>query len=43
LAEIAPAALQQHTTWGVLLAALALFGCGPWSLGPWLRARWTRV
>lgn len=43
LAEIAPAALQQHTTWGVLLAALALFGCGPWSLGPWLRARWFRV
>lgn len=43
LAEIAPAALQQHTTWGVLLAALALFGCGPWSLGPWLRARWARV
>ena len=43
LAEIAPAALQQHTTWGVLLAALALFGCGPWSLGPWLCARWARV
>ncbi len=38
LMEIAPAALQQHTTWGVLLAALALYGCGPWSLGPWLRA-----
>jgi len=39
LAEIAPAALQQHVTWGVLLAALALYGCGPWSLGPVLR-RW---
>ena len=39
LAEIAPAALQQHITWGVLLAALALYGCGPWSLGPVLR-RW---
>lgn len=37
LMEIAPAALQQHSTWGVLLAALALYGCGPWSLGPWLR------
>ena len=39
LAEIAPAALQQHITWGVLLAALALYGCGSWSLGPVLR-RW---
>ncbi|MBX9818350.1 MAG: DoxX family membrane protein [Burkholderiaceae bacterium] len=35
LAEIAPAALQQHITWGVLLAALALYGCGPWSLARW--------
>lgn len=42
LAEIAPAALQQHTTWGVLLAALALFGCGPWSLGPRLQQWVTR-
>jgi putative oxidoreductase len=32
LAEIAPAALQQHITWGVLLAALALYGVGKWSL-----------
>lgn len=39
LAEIAPAALQQHITWGVLLGALLLYGCGPWSLGPVLR-RW---
>jgi putative oxidoreductase len=39
LMEIAPAALQQHTTWGVLLVALALYGCGPWSLGGPLR-RW---
>jgi putative oxidoreductase len=31
LSEIAPAALQQHITWGVLLATLALFGCGHWS------------
>lgn len=46
LAEIAPAALQQHITWGVLLAALALYDVGRWSvdcawLGPrmaaWLR------
>jgi len=32
LMELAPAALQQHVTWGVLLAALALFGNGAWSL-----------
>ncbi len=31
LSEVAPAALQQHITWGVLLAALALFGSGQWS------------
>ena len=36
LAEIAPAALQQHITWGVLLATLALYGCGPWSLARWV-------
>ena len=28
LADIAPAALQQHITWGVLLAALAVYGVG---------------
>lgn len=32
LSEIAPAALQQHITWGVLLAVLALFGCGKFAL-----------
>ncbi len=32
LAEIAPAALQQHVFWGSLLAALAIFGLGPWTL-----------
>ncbi len=36
LADIAPAALQQHLTWGVLLAGLAIFGCGKWSLDPWV-------
>lgn len=36
LAEVAPAALQQHMTWGVLLAALAVFGSGRWSLDAWL-------
>jgi putative oxidoreductase len=32
LSEIAPAALQQHITWGVLLAALTLYGVGKWSV-----------
>lgn len=32
LSEIAPAALQQHITWGVLLAGLAVYGCGKWAL-----------
>ena len=32
LAEIAPAALQQHVFWGSLLAGLAIYGLGPWSL-----------
>lgn len=39
LSEIAPAALQQHVTWGVLLAALALYGCGKLSLDHWLVKR----
>lgn len=32
LSDIAPAAMEQHIGWGVLLAALALFGGGPWAL-----------
>lgn len=32
LQEIAPAALQQHIFWGALLAALAVYGPGAWSL-----------
>jgi putative oxidoreductase len=32
LAEIAPEALQQHITWGVVLVGLALFGNGRWSV-----------
>lgn len=32
LAEIAPAALQQHILWGALLVALAVYGNGPWAL-----------
>ncbi len=43
LADIAPAALQQHITWGVLLGALAVFGCGRWAaelpLRAWLSRR----
>jgi putative oxidoreductase len=43
LSDIAPAALQQHITWGVLLAALAIFGMGRWSVDcTWLRPRMDR-
>ena len=43
LSEIAPAALQQHITWGVLLATLALYGLGKWSVdGAWLQPRLDR-
>lgn len=43
LSEIAPAALQQHITWGVLLAMLALYGVGRWSLdGAWFESRVSR-
>ena len=44
LAEIAPAALQQHITWGVLLAGLALYGVGKWSIDcAWLHPRLNRT
>ena len=36
LSEIAPAALQQHISWGIVLAVLAAFGSGAWSLDRWL-------
>ena len=39
LSEIAPAAFQQHVFWGSLLAALAIFGLGPWSFDRWLARR----
>jgi len=32
LPDIAPAALQQHISWGIVLAALAVFGLGRWTL-----------
>jgi len=43
LAEIGPAALQQHILWAVLLAGLAIYGPGRWTLEqrvwPWLLQR----
>lgn len=32
LAELVPAALQQHISWGIVLAVLSVFGTGRWSL-----------
>ena len=40
LAEIAPAALQQHQFWGSMLLGLLLWGPGRWSLDASLRQRW---
>ncbi len=40
LQEIAPAALQQHILWGVLLAGIAIFGAGALSLDRWIGAQW---
>lgn len=40
LAEIAPAALQQHIFWGALLAGIAIYGPGKWSLE---RLVWPRL
>ncbi len=40
LAEIAPAALQQHVFWGALLAGVAIYGPGAWSLE---RMVWPRI
>lgn len=39
LADIAPAALQQHVFWGSLLVALVLWGPGRWSIDRWIH-RW---
>lgn len=43
LAEIAPAALQQHILWGCLLIGVLLWGPGRWSVDrfvwPWLQTR----
>jgi putative oxidoreductase len=40
LADIPPAALQQHQFWGSLLLALLLWGPGRWSLDAMLVRRW---
>ncbi len=40
LQEIAPAALQQHVFWGALLAGVAIYGPGKWSVE---RLVWPRV
>jgi putative oxidoreductase len=40
LSEISDLALQQHITWGALLACLAVFGCGRWGLDSLLRVKW---
>lgn len=42
LAEIAPAALQQHVFWGSLLVALVLWGPGRWSVDALWWPRFTR-
>jgi putative oxidoreductase len=39
LAEVPPAALQQHQFWGSLLLGLLLWGPGRWSLDAWLAPR----
>lgn len=39
LTEIAPAALQQHVFWGALLAAIAIFGPGRFSVDHWMVRR----
>ena len=39
LAEIAPAALQQHVFWGALLAGIAIYGPGWFSVDHWLVRR----
>lgn len=43
LAEIAPAALQQHIFWGALLAALAIYGPGAWSMDRLVAPRLLRM
>lgn len=39
LAGMTPLALQQHVFWATLLAGLAIYGLGPWSLDRWIALR----
>lgn len=39
LAGMTPLALQQHVLWAALLAGLAIYGLGPWSLDRWIGPR----
>ncbi len=41
LADITPAALQQHQFWGSLLLGLLLWGPGGWAMDAWLARRWS--
>lgn len=34
-----PAAIGQHTLWGFMLAVLAIYGPGAWSMDRWLQSR----
>ena len=42
LAGMTPLALQQHVLWATLLAGLAIYGLGPWSLDRWITPRLQR-
>lgn len=43
LAGITPLAMQQHVLWAALLAGLAIYGLGPWSLDRWIGPRLQRA
>lgn len=43
LAGMTPLALQQHVLWAALLAGLAIYGLGPWSLDRWIGPRLQRA
>ena len=40
LPDMPDAAFQLHVFWGSLLAALAIYGPGRWSVDCWLHRRW---
>lgn len=37
--DLSPAAVAQHSLWGVLAVAIALWGAGRWSVDRWLATR----